>query len=137
MTLLIEERLSGILQRAFAGKTTPKDRIQQIITSNLTVSVVGNLVYLISMAYINGARSYDRIAAAVRASFWFLMRVTWVTSPISIGVAQKFLPPQLWGRLSSLRAQRLDNLLTDVSSPFSSEPYFAFVRFILSTIFNT
>ncbi|PWN91698.1 hypothetical protein FA10DRAFT_300287 [Acaromyces ingoldii] len=105
--------MTGILQRAFAGKTTPKDRIQQIITSNLTVSVVGNLVYLISMAYINGARSYDRIAAAVKASFWFLMRVTWVTSPISIGVAQKFLPPQLW------------------------EPYFAFVRFILSTIFNT
>lgn len=65
------------------------------------------------MAYINGARGTDRILAAWKASIGFLMKVTWLTSPISIGVAQRFLPPSLW------------------------EPYFAFVRFILSTIFNT
>ena len=65
------------------------------------------------MAYINGARSVDRIVAAVKANIMFLMKVTWVTSPISIGVAQRFLPANLW------------------------EPYFAFIRFILATIFNT
>lgn len=65
------------------------------------------------MAYINGARGFDRILAAWRTNIGFLMRVTWVTSPISIGVAQKYLPMHLW------------------------EPYFAVVRFILSTVFNT
>jgi peroxisomal membrane protein 2 len=105
--------MTGILQRAFAGKVTPRDRIMQIITSNLTIAVVGNLVYLTSMAYINGARKIEHILAAIKANIMFLMKVTWVTSPISIGVAQKFLPANLW------------------------EPYFAFIRFILATTFNT
>ncbi|UZJ54706.1 hypothetical protein CBS101457_004026 [Exobasidium rhododendri] len=105
--------MTGILQRRFAGKTTPRDRVKQIITSNLTVAVIGNIVYLTSLAYINGARSFDRVLAVIKANFPFLMKVTWVTSPISIGVAQRYLAPQLW------------------------EPYFAFIRFIMSTIFNT
>jgi peroxisomal membrane protein 2 len=88
--------MTGVLQRAFAGKTTTRDKIQQIITANLTTAVLSNTVYIISMAYINGARSTDKIKAAVKANLGFLMKVTWVTSPITIGVAQKFLPPQLW-----------------------------------------
>lgn len=71
------------------------------------------IVYLICAAYINGARGVDRIMAAVRANIMFLMKVSWVTSPLAIGVAQRFLAPQLW------------------------EPWFAFIRFILSTTFNT
>lgn len=105
--------MTGVLQRAFAGKTTARDRVMQIITANLTTAVISNTVYLICMAYINGARSIDRIIGIWRSSFMFLMRVTWLTSPISIGVAQKYLPPTLW------------------------EPYFALVRFVLSTAFNT
>lgn len=45
------------------------------------------------MAYINGARSIDRIVAAVKASFWPVMRVSWLTSPVAIAFAQNYLPP--------------------------------------------
>ncbi len=41
------------------------------------------------------------------------MRVTWTTSPITIAVAQNYLPAVVW------------------------EPFFTFIRFILATYFNT
>ncbi|PWN50797.1 hypothetical protein IE53DRAFT_368607 [Violaceomyces palustris] len=105
--------LTGLLQKAFAGKTSTKDKILQIITSNLTVAVFANTVYLSCMAYINGARGVDRISKAVKASFWPVMRVTWLTSPVTIAFAQNYLPPEVW------------------------EPFFTFTRFILATYFNT
>lgn len=48
------------------------------------------------MAYINGARTPERIVAAVKANLGFLMRVTWITSPIVMGSAQRFIPMQFW-----------------------------------------
>lgn len=105
--------LTGLLQKAFVGRTTTKDKILQIITSNLTVSVFANCVYLSCMAYINGARGVDNIKRAVKAAFWPVMRVTWSTSPITIAVAQNYLPAVVW------------------------EPFFTFIRFILATYFNT
>lgn len=105
--------MTGALQSAFAGRTTTRDKILQIITANLTVSVIGNLVYLTSMAYINGARGMDRISLAVKTNFMKVMRITWATSPVSIAFAQKYLPPEVW------------------------EPFFTFIRFILSTWINT
>lgn len=105
--------LTGLLQKAFAGRTTTRDKILQIITSNLTVSVFANCVYLTCMAYINGARGVDNIKRAVKAAFWPVMKVTWTTSPITIAVAQNYLPAIIW------------------------EPFFTFIRFILSTYFNT
>ena len=73
----------------------------QIVTANLTASVVANLVYLTSMAYINGARGVDKISLAVKTNFMKVMRITWATSPISIAVAQNYLPPEIWGELAS------------------------------------
>lgn len=105
--------LTGLLQRAFAGRTTTRDKILQIITSNLTVSVFANAVYLTCMAYINGARGVENIKRAVKAAFWPVMKVTWSTSPITIAVAQNYLPAVVW------------------------EPFFTFIRFILGTYFNT
>ncbi len=72
-----------------------------------------NTVYLSCMAYINGARGVDNIKRAVKAAFWPVMRVTWTTSPITIAVAQNYLPAVVW------------------------EPFFTFIRFILATYFNT
>lgn len=95
------------LQRAFVDRTTTRDKIMQIITANLTVSVIGNLVYLTSMAYINGARGVDRISLAVKTNFMKVMRITWATSPISIAVAQNYLPPEIWGE-SHLSTRRQD-----------------------------
>ncbi|CDU23713.1 related to membrane protein, peroxisomal [Sporisorium scitamineum] len=105
--------LTGLLQKAFAGRTTTRDKILQIITSNLTVSVFANCVYLSCMAYINGARGVENIKRAVKAAFWPVMKVTWSTSPITIAVAQNYLPAVVW------------------------EPFFTFIRFILATYFNT
>ncbi|KDN36741.1 hypothetical protein K437DRAFT_49012 [Tilletiaria anomala UBC 951] len=105
--------MTGALQRAFAGRTTTRDKVIQIITANLTVSMIGNLVYLSSMAYINGARRLDQVVLAVRTNFIRVMRLTWATSPVSIAIAQNFLPSEVW------------------------EPFFTFIRFILSTWINT
>jgi len=105
--------LTGLLQKAFEGRTTTRDKILQIITSNLTVSVFANTVYLSCMAYINGARGVDNIQRAVKAAFWPVMRITWMTSPVTIAVAQNYLPPVVW------------------------EPFFTFIRFIMATYFNT
>ncbi|SJX60138.1 related to membrane protein, peroxisomal [Sporisorium reilianum f. sp. reilianum] len=105
--------LTGLLQKAFAGRTSTRDKILQIITSNLTVSVFANCVYLSCMAYINGARGVDNIKRAVKAAFWPVMKITWSTSPITIAIAQNYLPAVVW------------------------EPFFTFVRFIMATYFNT
>lgn len=105
--------LTGLLQKAFAGRTSTRDKILQIITSNLTVSVFANIVYLSCMAYINGARGIEKIQKAVKATFLPVMKVTWMTSPVMIAVAQNYLPAEVW------------------------EPFFTSCRFVLATYFNT
>lgn len=52
--------LVTMLQKAFAGKTTTRDKILQIIASNLIVSPIQNSAFLISMAIIAGARTWDQ-----------------------------------------------------------------------------
>ncbi|EPQ31829.1 uncharacterized protein PFL1_00028 [Pseudozyma flocculosa PF-1] len=105
--------MTGMLQRAFAGRTSTKDKILQIITSNLTASVIANTVYLVCLSLINGARGTDQVIRTVKASWLTVMKLSWLTSPILIATAQKYLPAELW------------------------EPFFTFARFILSTYFNT
>jgi len=48
------------------------------------------------MAIIAGARTYHQVRATVKAGFLPIMKVTWVTSPVSLAVAQKFLPQETW-----------------------------------------
>lgn len=48
------------------------------------------------MAYIAGARALHQVRATVRAGFMPVMKVTWVTSPIALAFAQKFLPEHTW-----------------------------------------
>ncbi|CAO1617695.1 unnamed protein product [Sympodiomycopsis kandeliae] len=105
--------MTGLLQKAFAGKTTPKDKILQIITSSLTVTVIANVVYLASMAVVNGARSVDKILLVVKSGIWRMLQISWLTSPAALAFAQNYLQPQLW------------------------EPFFTLLRFFLSTYFNT
>ncbi len=38
----------------------------------------------------------QQVKATVKAGFWTVMRVSWMTSPISIAIAQKFIPPDAW-----------------------------------------
>ncbi|PWN21390.1 hypothetical protein BCV69DRAFT_282115 [Microstroma glucosiphilum] len=105
--------LTGMLQRAFVGKTSPRDKVMQIIVSSLTVTVITNIVYLASMAVVNGARAPEKIMAVVKAGIWKMLQISWATSPLAIAFAQNYLPPELW------------------------EPFFTVIRFFLSTAFNT
>jgi len=105
--------LISMLQKVFAGRTSLKAKILQIITSNLIVSPIQNTVYLTAMAVIAGARTFHQIRATVKAGFWPVMRVSWITSPICLAFAQAFLPQETW------------------------VPFFNFVAFVIGTYINS
>ena len=90
----ISHILVGLLQKAFAGKTSSRARVMQILANNLFVSPIqasGNgvfhkyllsfplkhfpPVYLASMAVINGATSLDEVIKTVKAGFFSVVRV--------------------------------------------------------------
>lgn len=48
------------------------------------------------MAIIAGARTFHQVKATWRAGFMPVMKVSWVTSPIALAFAQKFLPEHTW-----------------------------------------
>ncbi|KAF2453561.1 integral membrane protein [Lineolata rhizophorae] len=88
--------LINILQKIFRGRTSLKAKILQILVSNLVISPIQNTIYLISMAIIAGAREFHQVRATVRAGFMPVMKVSWITSPIALAFAQKFLPEHAW-----------------------------------------
>lgn len=123
----------SLLQKAFAGRTSPKARgaccillsldslvkirvltctscmpaVAMILASNLIVAPIQLSVYLGSLAVINGATSINAIIKFVQMQIMGVMKVAWVTGPASLLVAQKFLPAETW------------------------VPFFSFVNFIL------
>jgi hypothetical protein len=88
--------LINILQWFFQGRTSVRAKVMQILASNLIISPIQNSVYLVSMAIIAGARTFHQVRATVRAGFWPVMRVSWITSPICLAFAQQFLPQETW-----------------------------------------
>ncbi|RPA98150.1 hypothetical protein L873DRAFT_1688714 [Choiromyces venosus 120613-1] len=88
--------LVTLLQKAFAGRTSGKSKLAQILVSNLVVSPIQNSVYLACMAVIAGARTAHQIRSTVKAGFMPVMKVSWCTSPLALLFAQKFLPPHAW-----------------------------------------
>jgi hypothetical protein len=48
------------------------------------------------MAVIAGARTWHQVRATVKAGFWPVMKVSWITSPLALAFAQKFLPEHTW-----------------------------------------
>ncbi|KAK6207797.1 Mpv17/PMP22 family protein [Colletotrichum tabaci] len=101
------------LQKTFAGRTSLRAKILQIIVSNLIIAPIQNSVYLTAMALIAGAKTYHQVRATVKVGFWKVMKVSWITSPLCLAFAQKFLPDQLW------------------------VPFFNLVAFIVGTYINT
>ncbi|KAF8640634.1 hypothetical protein AX17_000291 [Amanita inopinata Kibby_2008] len=100
--------LIGFLQRTFAGKTGKGARIAQILASNLLVAPIQTTAYLASMAIING----KDVAKTVSGGFLPVIRVSWIVSPLSMTIAQNFIPVDLW------------------------VPFFNGVQFVLGTYFN-
>jgi len=105
--------LVGRLQRAFVGKTGTRWKIAQILSSNLLVAPIQTTVYLASMAIINGSKSLDDIIRTVKGGFLAVIRITWIISPLSMVIAQKFISPELW------------------------VPFFNMVSFVIGTYFTT
>jgi hypothetical protein len=79
----------------------------------LQIAPIQNTVYLVAMALIAGAKTFHQVKATVRVGFWRVMRVSWITSPICLAFAQKFLPENTW------------------------VPFFNLVSFIIGTYINT
>ncbi|KAJ7630804.1 hypothetical protein FB45DRAFT_916601 [Roridomyces roridus] len=104
--------LVGALQKAFAGKTSTGAKIAQILASNLLVAPIQTAAYLASMAIISGAKSFEEIINTVKAGFMAVIRIQWITSPLALTFAQKFVPVPLW------------------------TPFFNLVQFVLGTYFN-
>jgi hypothetical protein len=48
------------------------------------------------MAIIAGARTLHQVRATVKAGFMPVMKVSWITSPLALAFAQKFLPEHTW-----------------------------------------
>ena len=65
------------------------------------------------MAVIAGARAFHQIRATVHTGFMPVMKVTWVTSPVALAFAQKFLPEHTW------------------------VPFFNFIAFVIGTWINS
>ncbi|KAG7450663.1 uncharacterized protein BT62DRAFT_1072704 [Guyanagaster necrorhizus] len=105
--------LVGAIQKAFSGKTGTSARIQQIIANNLLVAPIQATIYLSSIAIINGTKTLDGIIKTWKAGFLPVLRITWIVSPLSMLVAQKYVPQHLW------------------------VPFFNLVQFVLGTVFNT
>ncbi|KAJ9102521.1 hypothetical protein QFC21_002922 [Naganishia friedmannii] len=83
-------------QKIFAGKTDALSKILQIIAMQLIQSPITALAYISSMAVINGARSTEAIKKTVQAGYFSILKSMWISSPIAIAFAQKFLPAETW-----------------------------------------
>jgi len=88
--------LISILQKLFQGRTSLKAKILQILVSNLIVAPIQNSVYLVSMAIIAGAKTIHQVHATWKAGFMPVMKVSWISSPLALAFAQKFLPEHTW-----------------------------------------
>lgn len=47
------------------------------------------------MAVINGAKSVDDVIRTVKSGFMSVMRLTWITSPLAMVIAQKYIPQEV------------------------------------------
>merc|ERR1712093_390418 len=94
-------------------KTGPKAKVGMIVASNLLVTPVQMSVYLASLGVINGLSSVPAIIKFVRMQITTLLKISWVSNPLSLLFAQRFLSPETW------------------------VPFFSSVAFVLGTYFNT
>jgi len=104
--------LIGQLQRAFAGRTGRAAKLGQVVASNLIVSPIQTVFYLASLSVIGGAKSWNDVKKTVKGGFMPVIKVMWVSSPLSIIFAQSFISPELW------------------------VPFFNLVSFVMGTYFN-
>ncbi|KAF7306799.1 hypothetical protein MIND_00471600 [Mycena indigotica] len=104
--------LMGLLQKAFAGKTSAGAKVGQLLANNFLIAPIQTAAYLASLAVIGGAKSLDEIVKTVKVGFFPVIRVTWVVTPTAMLFAQRFVPMELW------------------------TIFFSAVSFVIGTVFN-
>ncbi|KAF9407208.1 hypothetical protein BGZ94_002788 [Podila epigama] len=105
--------LFELVTKRFLGKEGAKWKIAQILSTQLITSPIQNATYILAMALFAGARSTAQIKAAFKQGYLNMMKTSWMISPLSMAIAQKFLPPNIW------------------------VPFFNLVAFIFGTYVNT
>ncbi|BGP12597.1 hypothetical protein JCM10213_008733 [Rhodosporidiobolus nylandii] len=103
--------LLNILQRFFKGKTSARAKLLMIICSNLFISPIQQSVYIAAMAIINGATTPQAIANAWKMSIWRVMKLSWIVSTVTMAVAQRFLPPEIWVPFFTLVGQSVGTVI--------------------------
>ncbi|KAF5099919.1 hypothetical protein D0Z03_000922 [Geotrichum reessii] len=84
------------LQRAFKGRTSTASKLLQILASNLLVTPIQNTVFLITMSILAGARTTSQVYSSWKAAFLVVQKSSWLTSPLVLAFAQKFVPESAW-----------------------------------------
>ncbi|KAG0261713.1 hypothetical protein BG011_000740 [Mortierella polycephala] len=105
--------LFELVTKRFIGKEGAKWKVAQIMSTQLITSPIQNATYILAMALFAGANSPSQIKAAFKSGYLPMMKSSWMISPISMAVAQKFLPPNVW------------------------VPFFNLVAFVFGTYINT
>ncbi|KAI9246608.1 hypothetical protein BY458DRAFT_536868 [Sporodiniella umbellata] len=109
----LNHALYELMNKVFAGKTGPKQKVGQLLFANLIISPIMNSVYLTAMAILAGVRSPEKLKANLKVGLLPMQKVSWVVSPITLIFAQNFLPPTIW------------------------VPFFNLVAFVFGTYINT
>lgn len=106
--------LVDLVQKAFRNaKKGWSTNIAQIVAINLIVNPVLAVTFITWMSAIAGARSLKEFKARIKASLLKVLKSQWVSSPLLIAFAQKYVPKLAW------------------------TPLFSFFAFILGTYHNT
>ncbi|GAA6008797.1 uncharacterized protein JCM10292_004674 [Rhodotorula paludigena] len=107
----LDHVLYSLLARAFAGRTSRRARVGEVVAANALILPVQNAVYLAALSVLGGARSARQVVSAVRSQFLSVMQMTVVVSTLSLVAAQRWLPPMAWTPFFSLVAAAVDTAI--------------------------
>lgn len=109
MSTPISHYMYGIINQLYAGPPSTAKKVAQILTSLCTVTPTISAVYVLWIGLLNTYRpgkagsiggEIDRILAIIKASlknsFGTMYKTSFVTSGLSLIIAQKYFPPELW-----------------------------------------
>ncbi|MBQ5153873.1 hypothetical protein EGM85_11515 [Macrococcus caseolyticus] len=106
--------LVELVQKAFKrSKRGWATNVAQIVVLNIFVNPILAATFITWMSILAGARTVTEIKDRLKGSMMSVLRSQWITSPILIAFAQKYVPKLAW------------------------TPVFSFFAFILSTYHNT
>lgn len=97
--------LVDFVQRTFRRmKPSKLTNIAQIVALNIIVNPVMAVTFIAWMNVLSGVRSFAEIKKRVRASLFSVLKSQWITSPLLIAFAQKFVPQIAWTPMFSFFA---------------------------------